>query len=180
MPFRENMKKAFGTKRSGESTPSGAQTPSPNGPGTPPQFTPTEVNMLKKRGKWDQQHQDRLLSFSFADAWNRRRSSAHTSYSPAGTKSQSRRSSWKSRKSTPRSEADDRSLRRRSEAPASVKENEEDVVNPPGSQRLADGVKENEPQPARSDLPFSPEDLERAITAVTLTPTVTIKPNTAK
>jgi hypothetical protein len=127
MGVREKMKKAFGGKKSGESSPSDAGTPKI--PGVE-YYKPGQIPRSKYRGKWDQQHQDKLHAFSFAAAFRSRRGSEYSSYSPSGLKAQSRRASHISRKS--KSEVDDKGLRRKSTNPRRVKEGEEakgDVAN---------------------------------------------------
>ena len=42
----------------------------------------------KYRGPWNQAHQDKLSSFSFGDAWKRRKSSAETNISAPGADSE--------------------------------------------------------------------------------------------
>jgi hypothetical protein len=121
MGVREKMKKAFGGKKSGENSPSDAGTPKI--PGIE-YYKPGEVPRSKYRGKWDQDHQDKLHAFSFAAAFRSRRGSGDSSYSPSGLKAQSRRASHISRKS--KSDADDKSLRRKSTNPRRVKEDGED------------------------------------------------------
>jgi hypothetical protein len=121
MGVRAKMKKAFGGRKSGENSPSDAGTPKI--PGVE-YYKPGEVPRSKYRGKWDQEHQDKLHAFSFAAAFRSRRGSGYSSYSPSGSKAQSRRASHISKKS--RSDVDDKSLRRKSTNPGRVKEDEED------------------------------------------------------
>jgi len=129
MGVREKMKKAFGGKKSGESSPSDAGTPKI--PGVEYyKYKPGQVPRSKYRGKWDQQHQDKLCAFSFAAAFRSRRGSEYSSYSPSGLKAQSRRASHISKKS--KNEVDDKSLRRKSTNPRRMKEGGEgkgDVTN---------------------------------------------------
>ena len=117
MGVRSKMKKAFGGKKSGDNSP--GDTGTPKIPGIQ-YYKPGEVPKSKYRGKWDQDHQDTLHAFSFAAAFRSRRGSGYSNYSPAGTKAQSRRASYFSRKS--KSDVDDKSLRRKSTNPSRVKE----------------------------------------------------------
>ena len=121
MGVREKMKKAFGGKKSGDNSPSDIGTP--RIPGVE-YYKPGEIPKSKYRGKWDQDHQDKLHAFSFAAAFRSRRGSGYSNYSPSGTKAQSRRASYFSRKS--KSDVDDKSLRRKSTNPSRVEEDAED------------------------------------------------------
>ena len=91
MPFRSTLKKAFSGRKSGDDSPSGVSTPKI--PGVE-YYKPGKVPPSKYRGKWDQEHQDRLQSYSFSDAFGKRSGSIPSLYSPTGTKAQSRRSSY--------------------------------------------------------------------------------------
>ena len=89
------MKKAFGGS-SKETQPS-ADGKDPK----VPQYKPGQVPPSKYRGKWDQTHQDKLHSFSFSNAFGRRKSSQDRSdYSPTASRRQSTATSG--RKSTQR------------------------------------------------------------------------------
>jgi hypothetical protein len=115
MGVREKMKKAFGGRKSGGNSPSDAGTPKI--PGVE-YYKPGQVPKSKYRGKWDQDHQDKLHAFSFAAAFKSRRGSGHSIYSPSGRKAQSRRASSFSKQS--RSDVDGTSLRRKSTNPGRV------------------------------------------------------------
>src|SRR3954469_17807120 len=121
MGVREKMKRAFGGKKSGDSSPSDAETPKIPGVES---YKPGELPRSKYRGKWDQDHQDKLHAFSFAAAFRSRRGSGHSIYSPSGRKAQSRRASCFSKKS--KSDVDDTSLRRKSTTPGRVPEDADD------------------------------------------------------
>src|ERR1700728_2448646 len=121
MGVREKMKKAFGGKKSGDNSPNDAGTPGI--PGVE-YYKPGQVPKSKYRGKWDQDHQDKLHAFSFAAAFRSRKGSGHSLYSPSGRKAQSRRASYFSKKS--KSDADDASLRRKSTNPARLAEDADD------------------------------------------------------
>lgn len=129
MGVRSKMKKAFGGKKSGDNSPD--DTGTPKIPGIQ-YYKPGEVPKSKYRGKWDQGHQDTLHAFSFAAAFRSRRGSGYSNYSPAGTKAQSRRASYFSRKS--KSDVDDKSLRRKSINPSRVKEHVDDTGDAANSQ----------------------------------------------
>ena len=53
----------------------------------------------KYRGPYNKEHQEKLSSFSFSDAWKSRRKSDNSSYSPMGSRLPSVVGSLKSRKS---------------------------------------------------------------------------------
>ena len=106
MPFRATMKKAFGGGKKSEEDFHGDL-----GSRKSTRFEqckPGEVPASKYSGKWDQEHQAKLMAFSFTNAFGRK-GSTPSAYSPAGTKAQSRRSSWVSRRKN--SEKDIRSIR---------------------------------------------------------------------
>src|SRR5947209_13260343 len=127
MGVREKMKKAVGGKKSGANSPSGTGTR--RIPGVE-YYKPGQVPKSKYRGKWDQDHQDKLHAFSFAAAFRSRRGSGHSAYSPSGRKAQSRRASYFIKKS--KSDADDTSLRQKSTNPGRVVEgtdNQGDATN---------------------------------------------------
>ena len=124
MGVREKMKKAFGGKKSGDNSPSDDGTPKI--PGVE-YYKPGEIPKSKYRGKWDQDHQDKLHAFSFAAAFRSRRGSEYSSYSPSGMKAQSRRASHFSKIS--KSDADEKSLRRKSTNPRRVTEDAESKGN---------------------------------------------------
>jgi len=85
MPFREKWKKAFG----GGSTKESAAYMEGKDPKVPV-YKPGETPPSKYRGPWNQQHQDNLQSFSFSNAFGRRKSSQGASdYSPTATRRQS-------------------------------------------------------------------------------------------
>lgn len=128
MTFRAKLKKTFSKKSSGsgESTPSGDNNYAVRT--DIEYYKPNEIPKSKYRGKVDKAHKEKLESFTFADAFAtvRRKSSQALSgtFSPGGTKSQSRRASWisrpKSRGSATGSEQDNRSVRRKSVAAAGI------------------------------------------------------------
>lgn len=53
----------------------------------------------KYRGPYNKEHQEKLSSFSFSDAWKSRRKSDNSMYSPLGSRLPSQVGSLKSRKS---------------------------------------------------------------------------------
>ena len=97
MGFRSRLSKKFSSKKAGFDSPKSGST-------SPPRRTDIEyykendIPKSKYRGKVDKAHQERLDSYSLGDAFNtlRRKSSQALSgtFSPGGTKSQSRRGSW--------------------------------------------------------------------------------------
>ena len=88
MPLRARFKKAFGRSSSSSS---GTTTPS----GFPIEFyKPGEIPRSKYRGAWNQDHQDKLSAFTFS--FGRKNSFHGSEYSPAQTRTHSRRSSWSS------------------------------------------------------------------------------------
>src|SRR4051794_13386886 len=109
MGVREKMKKAFGGKKSEDNSPN--DTGTPKIPGLE-YYKPGQGPKSKYRGKWDQDHQDKLHAFSFAAAFRSRRGSGQSIYSPSGRKAQSWRASCFSKKS--KSDGDDTSLRGKS------------------------------------------------------------------
>lgn len=111
MPFRAKMKRAFG-RDSPEEGSDAAQT---NGKASHKKekkqklpdnvYKPGEpMPRPKYRGPYDKEHQDKLTSFNFANAFSRRKSD-YSETSPMGTKLHSRRGSFLSigRKSFARS-----------------------------------------------------------------------------
>ena len=89
MPFREKVKRAFGGKKE----------PGVGADDVPKRddieyYKPSEMPSSRYRGPWNQKHQDSLQAFSFEDACRDGNDSVTPSYSPRGTRSQSRRSSW--------------------------------------------------------------------------------------
>ena len=122
MGFREKMKRTFTNNKSGDNSPSDPATPKI--PGVE-YYKPGEVPRSKYRGNGDKAHQEKLHSFSFADAFKNRRHSGTSSYSPGGTRAQSRRASYFSR-SSKQSDVDGTSLRRKSTNPGRVQEAAED------------------------------------------------------
>ena len=122
MGVRQKMKRAFTGKKPGDNSPS--DTGTPKIPGIE-YYKPKEVPKSKYRGNGDQAHQDKLNAFSFAEAFKFRRSADYSNYSPTGTRSQSRRASYISRRSK-MSDVDHNSLRRKSTNPARVEEGKED------------------------------------------------------
>src|SRR5271169_6567529 len=123
MSFRAKLKKTFGGKRSGENTLSGDSTPRRS---DIEYYKPHEIPKSKYRGHFDPEHQEKLHSFSFADAFGRRASSIMSgAFSPGGTKAQSRRGSWMSRTKSTASEMDSKSLRRKSMVPDTMKKSDQ-------------------------------------------------------
>jgi hypothetical protein len=94
MPFREKVKKAFGGKK---------DTNSDSSADYPPKrkdieyYKPGEIPSSKYQGPWNQKHQDSLQAFSFEESFGNGKVPITPSYSPRGTLSQSRRSSWMNR-----------------------------------------------------------------------------------
>lgn len=175
MGLRDRLKKI-------KNTPSGTSTPKIE------YYKPGEEPKPKYRGKIDKEHADKLHSFSFSDAWSRRKSTVsegHGTMSPGGTMAQSRATSFigslrkKSVASGNGSDRDSRDLRRKSTAAqpetATVKENEVDDT------RLANAIT-SRPQTANGKPPTSiaapagpaganKMPLERTATTGTLSPT---------
>ncbi|KAL8794194.1 MAG: hypothetical protein Q9195_003262 [Heterodermia aff. obscurata] len=100
MPFRAKMKRAFGRDSPDEASDQ-AQT---NGKVSDKKkkkqklpdnvYKPGEVMPRPKyRGPYDKEHQDKLTSFNFANAFSRRKSD-YSEYSPMGSKLPSRRGSF--------------------------------------------------------------------------------------
>ena len=101
MPFRAKMKRAFG-RDSPEESSDQAQT---NGKVSDKKkkkkqklpdnvYKPGEAMPRPKyRGPYDKEHQDKLTSFNFANAFTRRKSD-YSEYSPMGSKLPSRRGSF--------------------------------------------------------------------------------------
>jgi hypothetical protein len=96
MAIRERLRRKFGSKKgSGDST---------TGSDSPPRRTdieyykPHEIPKSKYKGKVDKAHQEKLEAYSLGDAFmaaGRRSSQALSgSFSPGGTQSQSRRTSY--------------------------------------------------------------------------------------
>ena len=143
MGIRSKLSKKFGSKKTG----SDSSNPS-DGTSTPHRkdieyYKWSEIPKSKYRGKVDKAHQEKLDSYSLGDAFQnvgRRASQALSgTFSPGGTKAQSRRGSWMSRRmsglSTPSrrgSLAEERDVRRKSVASVgkpreeTVEEDEED------------------------------------------------------
>jgi len=147
MQLRAKLRKTFSYKKngSGESTPS---TESYTGRTDIEYYKPNEIPKSKYRGRVDKAHQEKLAAFSLADAFAtvRRKSSQawSGSFSPGGTKSQSRRTSWMSSTSmrTPSatgSERDSASIQRKSatagDVPEEVSRNENEVHETDGAIR---------------------------------------------
>jgi len=204
MQLRAKIRKTF-SSRSSRKSGSGGSTPSTEesytGRTDIEYYKPHEIPKSKYRGRVDKEHQDRLAAFSLADAFAtvRRKSSQALSgsFSPGGTKSQSRRTSWISRSSMRTgsitgSDSDTRSLRRRSVAargaPAEtrLRENKIDDDANVGISRT-DTVPDHPSQfdgldiptlrlektvtlRSQHDSPFTVEALEKAMTQATLTP----------
>lgn len=102
MPFRQKLKKTFGSKKNG----SGSDESSNSGTWSPQRtdieyYKPNEIPKSKYRGKPDPEVVGKFEAYSFTDAFQtvRRKSSQALSgtFSPGGTQAQSRRASWMSR-----------------------------------------------------------------------------------
>ena len=92
MPFRAKMKRAFGRDSSEEGTDAPKKEKKQKLPDNV--YKPGEpMPRPKYRGPWDKEHQDKLTSFSFANAFGRRKSE-QSEYSPMGSKLPSRRGSF--------------------------------------------------------------------------------------
>ena len=100
MPFRAKMKRAFGR----DSPEEGSDQAQTNGKVSDKKkkkqklpdnvYKPGEVMPRPKyRGPYDKEHQDKLTSFNFANAFTRRKSD-YSEYSPMGSKLPSRRGSF--------------------------------------------------------------------------------------
>lgn len=196
MPFRARIKRAFGRSGSGSSSPSGGST-TPSG--LPIEYYKEhEVPRSKYRGPWNQAHQDKLSSFAFS--FGRKKSFQGSEWSPAQTRAHSRRSSWISHKRpSTRSSISESSVKVVSRAPSRVGQvpevdGDDDVANVGMSRRVTrekrgpnfgrdpveDSEEENElahqetvtlPQlQSEHDVPFTEEELAKALTAATLKP----------
>lgn len=104
MAIRERLRKTFGGKKKDGSASGKSSTSSDpthyTGRTDIEYYKPHEIPKSKYRGRVDPEHQERLDTYSFADAFDeaRRRGSRALSgiMSPGGTKSQSRRTSYMS------------------------------------------------------------------------------------
>ncbi|KAL8871393.1 MAG: hypothetical protein Q9174_002760 [Haloplaca sp. 1 TL-2023] len=108
MPFRAKVKKAFGKSNDDHSEtssdPSTFKKQQKTGAGYPENiYKPGEIPESKYRGPYDKKHQQSLHAFSFSNAFQGRRRSSQSLYSPMGSRLPSRMSSFISRKSFVRS-----------------------------------------------------------------------------
>ncbi|KAL8662215.1 MAG: hypothetical protein Q9202_004897 [Teloschistes flavicans] len=110
MPFREKVKKAFGKSHEDASEASSdlshvqskASTKKSKKPkiGYPDDvYKPGEIPESKYKGPYDKQHQQKLRAFSFNNAFQGRRKSEQSLYSPMGSRMPSRVGSLISRRS---------------------------------------------------------------------------------
>lgn len=83
------MKKAFGRTTSEGSSPTVSKTNS-----NVEYYKTGEIPASKYRGPWNKQHQEKLHSFSFGEAFGRRKSDVASDYSPKGSRAPSRRESF--------------------------------------------------------------------------------------
>ena len=104
MPFRAKMKRAFGRPNSDDG--SELSHTSSKASKKPRAEPPDDVYRVgepmpkpKYRGPYNKEHQAKLSSFSFSDAWKSRRKSDNSLYSPLGSRLPSQVGSLKSRKS---------------------------------------------------------------------------------
>lgn len=106
MPFREKVKRAFGRPDGADSSdlsesPSKASTRKSKREKDYPEnmYKPHEVPPSKYKGPYNRDHQQKLHAFSFSNAFQGRRKSEQSLYSPMGSRLPSRMGSFKSRKS---------------------------------------------------------------------------------
>ena len=140
MGIRSKLSKKFGSKKTGSDSSNPSDGTSPPHRKDIEYYKWSEIPKSKYRGKVDKAHQEKLDSYSLGDAFQnvgRRASQALSgTFSPGGTKAQSRRGSWRmSGLSTPSrrgSLAEERDVRRKSVASVgkpreeTVEEDEED------------------------------------------------------
>ncbi|KAI4207852.1 MAG: hypothetical protein LQ346_000355 [Caloplaca aetnensis] len=115
MPFRDKVKKAFGKSNDDPSETSSDLSPTRSKASTKKPkkqkvdypdnvYKPGEIPESKYKGPYDKKHQQKLHAFSFAAAFQGRRKSAQSLYSPMGSRLPSRMGSLISRRSwVPRS-----------------------------------------------------------------------------
>ncbi|KAL8738410.1 MAG: hypothetical protein Q9181_000781 [Wetmoreana brouardii] len=110
MPFRAKVKKAFGKSNEDPSENSSDLPQIQSKPSTKKSkkqkveypdniYKPGEIPASKYNGPYDKKHQQKLHAFSFANAFQGRRKSEHSLYSPMGSRLPSRVSSFISRRS---------------------------------------------------------------------------------
>lgn len=110
MPFREKVKKAFGKSHDDASESSSdlshVQSKASTKKSKKPKveypdnvYKPGEIPESKYKGPYDKQHQQKLHAFSFANAFQGRRKSVQSLYSPMGSRIPSRVGSFISRRS---------------------------------------------------------------------------------
>ncbi len=104
MPFRDKMKRAFGRPQNDD----GSDLTHTSSKSSKKQKAEQPNNVYKSgepmpkpkyRGPYNKEHQEKLSSFSFSDAWKSRRKSDNSMYSPLGSRLPSQVGSLKSRKS---------------------------------------------------------------------------------
>ncbi|KAL8699572.1 MAG: hypothetical protein Q9224_001351 [Gallowayella concinna] len=113
MPFRAKVKKAFGKNEDSSEASSDlsqAQSKTSTKKSKKPQteypeniYKPGEIPDSKYKGPYNKEHQQKLHAFSFKAAFQGRRKSEQSLYSPMGSRLPSRRGSFLSRKSFARS-----------------------------------------------------------------------------
>lgn len=189
MGIRSKISKKFSKKTGSNSSKSGST--------SPPRRTDieyykeSEIPKSKYRGKVDKAHQEQLDSYSLGDAFQtlRRKSSQALSgtFSPGGTKSQSRRGSWiPGAKSAlgpmgldNEDEKDDQVLSRKSVASAGVPK--EGTVDEEDDTLVSNSNDANIPQitlqktvtarpSSPTSSPFTMEELEQAMSRATMRP----------
>ncbi|KAL9605582.1 MAG: hypothetical protein Q9179_001240 [Wetmoreana sp. 5 TL-2023] len=110
MPFRAKVKKAFGKSNEDPSETSSDLSQVQCKPSTKKTkkqkveypdnvYKPGEIPASKYNGPYDKKHQQKLHAFNFASAFQGRRKSEHSLYSPMGSRLPSRVSSFISRRS---------------------------------------------------------------------------------
>lgn len=139
MPFRDKVKKAFGKSNDDPSETSSDLSPTRSKASTKKPkkqkvdypdnvYKPGEIPESKYKGPYDKKHQQKLHAFSFAAAFQGRRKSAQSLYSPMGSRLPSRMGSLISRRSwVPRSRQQSRvddTLMENSEADDAVENGE--------------------------------------------------------
>lgn len=110
MPFRAKVKKAFGKSNEDpsetgsdlsqvQSKPSTKKSKKANAEYPDNVYKPGEIPESKYKGPYDKKHQQKLHAFNFANAFQGRRKSEQSLYSPMGSRLPSRMSSFISRRS---------------------------------------------------------------------------------
>ncbi|CAL8574211.1 hypothetical protein XPA_000178 [Xanthoria parietina] len=113
MPFRAKVKRAFGksedSSEAGSDLSQGQSKPSPKKAKKPKieypdnVYKPGEIPDSKYKGPYNKEHQVKLHAFSFKTAFQGRRKSEQSLYSPMGSRLPSRKGSFLSRRSFARS-----------------------------------------------------------------------------